>query len=490
MTFVSYLAALGGFQETAPPVGAPAAPTWAGVTDNSTCPSCSGVYNVRVSWVNGELEQTRVYRNGSLVHTAVAGVTYWDDSGGAVGAENAYVVKHWNGSAESAGVSVSVTPEPCADALSTPTGAGLSAVSPTQINVTPTGGGADAAFFNIYAAGGALIDQIGAGEVYSHIGLSAGTQYSYDIEAESSTGCKSDKLTSQSVYTDLAAPAAPTVTALSANSLRVTLPSYGTGCDRFMVSYAGGAEINYVDSPGTYLDVSGLTPGTAYQFTVRAIDTSGNRGDSAESAYSASQATQNGTIASLNAVHSTADCPSPSIDVTWDVGDNNTATVKVERRLPSEGSYTTVAPALAAGTEAWEDTTHNQLLGTGLTYYRVSFNGVTGSVSATDTVTVDCRPTAPIGADCSLSGGDVTVTWNDASISPAETGFKIYRAPNSGGVPGTWVLKDAVGAGVETWDDVLPPEGTYHYAVSAYNATGESDKDECASNPITVSGEA
>lgn len=485
MSFLRILGALGAFQETTPPVGAPNPPSNLVLSDNSTCPSCSGSYSVTVSWTNGDTEQTRVYRGGVLVQTLGVGVTQWVDTGGSVGSPNSYVVRHWNGSLESTGISDSVTPDPCADDVTTPTSAGLVVQGTDQIDITPEGGGPDCYVYNIYEAGGALIVQVPAGNTYNHTGLNPGTEYSYDIEAESATGCKSSKLTSQSDFTDIATPSAPTVAADDANTLTLTLPAYPTGADRYRIFYAGGAEIGTVSSPTLeYEDPNTLTPGTGYSYEIQAEDSGGDAGDSAKSS-SGSGTTQNGTISSVLASHDQAECPSASINLSWDVGDNDTATLLIERKLPSEGSYSTLASGVAAGTEAYEDTTHDELDGGGTTYYRVSFEGITGGASDDGTVTVDCRPDEPFGSDCSVDGADVDITWNDASSVPAETGFKIYRAPDSGGVPGTWSQIDTVGAGVEVYVD-QPGEGFWHYAVSSYNAIGESDKNECLSNPVQM----
>jgi hypothetical protein len=458
-----------------------------GLTDLSSCAGCSGTYSVKLDWVNGDTEQTVVYRGGLNVQTLGVGVTTWTDSGGTLGIENGYVLKHWNGTLESTGISDSLTPDPCLDDLSTPTGAGLSVISDTQINITPTGGGVDVAYFNIYVAGGALIQQISvATGTYNHTGRSPGTQYSYDIEAESATGCKSAKLTAQSAYTKLATPAAPTVVATGANSINITCPAFGTGADRYRVFYAGGAEVGTVTNPATPLtDPNTLTPGTLYSYEIQAEDSTAARGTSSKSTSNGAT-TQTGTVTAVDAVHSLVDCPNASIDITWSVGTNNSATIKIERKKPSDGDYTNLVTGLAAGTQVYEDTTHNELAGTGTTYYRVSFESITGGTPGTDGVTVSCLPAAPFGSDVSSVSSTVTVTWNDASTVPAETGFKLYRAPNVGGVPGTWALQDTVGAGLETWDDVGVAPGFYHYSVTSYNATGESSKNECASNPVEV----
>ncbi|HUI06102.1 MAG TPA: endonuclease/exonuclease/phosphatase family protein, partial [Verrucomicrobiae bacterium] len=67
----------------------------------------------------------------------------------------------------------------------------------------------------------------------------------------------------------------------------------------------------------------------------------------------------------------------------------------------------------------------------------------------------------------------VGLSWQDTSI--IETGFKIERAPDSGGNPGTWSQIGTVGYGVTTYVDGGRTSNTiYWYRVRAYNASGNS----------------
>jgi hypothetical protein len=495
MSFIQLLAAMGTFQETVPPVGAPDPPSNLSVASESTCTACSFDYQVQLSWTNGDSEQTRIYRDSVLQATVGAGVSTWqDDDALDEDTQYNYEICHYNGSLESTRI---LTPHTesgiCLDDLSAPT-VSASADSDTQITITCSGGGTDVDSYNVHLDDGTYLGNTGSGNTtFAHTPLSAGTQYSYKAKAKSADGCLSGYGASDSEYTKLATPAAPTAVVDSANAITLTLPAYGTAADRYRIFYAGGAEIATVDSPTTEYQVTGLTPATAYTFEIQAEDQSGDAGNSAKSSASTERTTQTGTISTLVATHDTAECPTASINLVWDVGDNDSATIKIERQLPSEGSYSNLVTGLTAGTEAYEDTTHDELAGTGTTNYRVSFEGITGGTTDTDSVTVDCRPDEPFGSDCTFVGGDgagdINITWNDASAVPAETGFKIYRAPDSGGVPGTWVLIDTVGSGVEEYDDLLVPVGTWHWSVSSYNATGESDKNECLSNPLEVTDE-
>ena len=73
---------------------------------------------------------------------------------------------------------------------------------------------------------------------------------------------------------------------------------------------------------------------------------------------------------------------------------------------------------------------------------------------------------------------DIVLTWVDNSND--ETGFHIYRGIN-GDTP---TLLEDVAADAITFTDVGVTAGTYKYAVSAFNANGESVRVE--SNEVVV----
>ena len=86
-------------------------------------------------------------------------------------------------------------------------------------------------------------------------------------------------------------------------------------------------------------------------------------------------------------------------------------------------------------------------------------------------------PTAP--SDLVLTVVDaskIDLSWTDNSGTD-ETGFKIARAPDDGGVAGTWTEDYASTAqDVNSYrDDGLTGSTKYYYKVLAYNAGGDSD---------------
>ncbi len=70
-----------------------------------------------------------------------------------------------------------------------------------------------------------------------------------------------------------------------------------------------------------------------------------------------------------------------------------------------------------------------------------------------------------------LSSSSIRLTWTDNSNN--ETGFRIERAPDSGGNPGTWGEIDTTTANVTSYINSGCETSTkYHYRVRAYNGAG------------------
>lgn len=72
-------------------------------------------------------------------------------------------------------------------------------------------------------------------------------------------------------------------------------------------------------------------------------------------------------------------------------------------------------------------------------------------------------PAAPTGLTAGVSGDDVTLSWLDNSSD--ESGFRIYRDGS---------LRASLGPNARSYVDANLTNGTYSYAVRAYNTSGES----------------
>ncbi|MBI4213710.1 MAG: hypothetical protein HY534_05305 [Chloroflexi bacterium] len=100
----------------------------------------------------------------------------------------------------------------------------------------------------------------------------------------------------------------------------------------------------------------------------------------------------------------------------------------------------------------------------------------------------------PIGAPASLSGTSVSSTQNDlswTSNSTTETGLSVERCSGSG--CSSFAQVATVSAGVTTYSDAIPGEGTYRYRVAAFNSgngvtSDYSNEVAVASVPTAPSG--
>ncbi|MCX6734277.1 MAG: fibronectin type III domain-containing protein, partial [Candidatus Peregrinibacteria bacterium] len=160
---------------------------------------------------------------------------------------------------------------------------------------------------------------------YDATGLNPNTTYFYRIRAVNNTGSSSYIGCVSTLATLAVTPSAPTVTPLSATSLKVNINETGNSG---YTSYAIGVGGQYLQTNGTLsgtpeypmswsssqLIISGLTPNTAYPITVTARNTDGT-------ATSASPATTAYTLAGQPSV-STSSPTTTGFSITLDAGSN------------------------------------------------------------------------------------------------------------------------------------------------------------------------
>ena len=115
-------------------------------------------------------------------------------------------------------------------------------------------------------------------------------------------------------------------------------------------------------------------------------------------------------------------------------------------------------------------------------YYVASFNENGRSASPSKTGSALKVPAAPATLTAAAaSSNQINLAWTNVTN---ETGYKIERAPDNAGNPGTFAQIGTVGADVTTFQDVrLSPNTQYWYRVRAYNTCGDS----AYSNVITAS---
>ena len=172
------------------------------------------------------------------------------------------------------------------------------------------------------------------------------------------------------------------------------------------------------------------------------------------------------------------------MNLTWSNNSNNEFYFNIYRSTsPSSGFLWngTVNPGV---------TTHSD---SGLTpgtpyYYKVAAVGGCGMTysNTVGRVALSGVPTAPTGLSATaFSSTEINLSWTDASSD--ETGFKIERAPDVSGSPGTFAQIYIQEANATTYRDTgLTANTKYWYRVRATNACGDSTYSN--SEPATTTG--
>jgi chitodextrinase len=155
---------------------------------------------------------------------------------------------------------------------------------------------------------GTAIATISSGTNYAVTGLSASTMYSFSVAASDADGTSAPSAAlsvTTSATSCTASPSAPTGlaasgTTSSATTLSWTAPAVSSGCTISSYTvYKNGAAIATVS--GTSYTASGLSPSTAYSFTVVATDASGASSPSAALSVTTSASSGGGCAAAWSA---------------------------------------------------------------------------------------------------------------------------------------------------------------------------------------------
>ncbi|MDQ7093885.1 cell wall-binding repeat-containing protein [Desulfosporosinus sp. PR] len=268
----------------------------------------------------------------------------------------------------------------------------------------------------------------------------------------------------------LTTPAAPTnltATAVSSSQVYLTWDPVGSTTGYYIYrSTSAAGNYSIVASPATnsYTD-SGLSPGTAYYYKVKAANILGVGSDSAI-VYVVT--VSSGSTAALTApANLTATVASSSqIYLTWSSVSYATS-YYVYRATSSSAVYTMVG---APTTTSWTDTG----LTLNTTYYykiqAVSGSGVSAysSIAYATTTNSSLIPSAPANLTATFTGSNqIYLSWTPVSYA---TYYYVYRATSSSG-PFT-----SIGAPATTnfTDSNVPQNTVYYYKVQAANSTGTS----------------
>jgi chitodextrinase len=420
------------------------APTWpagssltaSGVTQNSL------TLNWTAATDNKAVTGYRVYRNGSLL-TTVTGTSY-NVTGLTAGTSYTFKVEAGDaaGNWSTSGPSATVTTSEAADtaAPTWPAGSSLTASGVTQnsltLNWTAATDNKAVTGYRVYRNGSLLTTVTGTS--YNVTGLTAGTSYTFKVEAGDAAGNWSTSGPSATVTTseaaDTAAPTWPAGSSLTASGVTqnsLTL-NWTAATDNKAVTgyrvYRNGSLLTTVT--GTSYNVTGLTAGTSYTFKVEAGDAAGNWSTSGPSAtVTTSEAADTAAPtwpagSSLTASGVTQN----SLTLNWTAATDNKAVTGY--RVYRNGSLlTTVTGTSYNVTGLTAGTSYTFKVEAGDAAGNWSTSGPSATVTTSEAADT-AAPTWPAGSSLTASGvtqNSLTLNWTAATDNKAVTGYRVYR---------------------------------------------------------------
>ncbi len=164
------------------------------------------------------------------------------------------------------------------------------------------------------------------------------------------------------------------------------------------------------------------------------------------------------------------------VDIAWGIGYDGIDGFKIERAVDDNGipsAWTEIASTnvTSPGTYHFIDT---NIQTNTIYWYRVrAFNSL-GLSPYTDSLSVAVvPPPTPFNFFANVSLNAVTLTWVDNGV--LIDGFKIERAADAGGVPGSWTQIAVAGPGANSYlDGGLSANTTNWYRIRAFNWVGDS----------------
>jgi predicted phage tail protein len=339
-----------------------------------------------------------------------------------------------------------------------------------QVERAPDVGGAPGDF--------ALVGTVAANvHVFSNSGLTSNVAYWYRVRAFNAYGISDYSNASSAMLTAPVAPSGLSGTTVSGTRIDLKWTDNSPDESGFMIERAPDvsgvagayAQIATVGANVAAYSSTGLQAGTSYWYRVRAYNAVGTSPYSVEiSAQTQSAPTPPSGLTATGA-------NTTRINLAWVDNSSDESGFRVERAPDAGGAPGTFAQIGSVGANVV--TYANTGLVTGTRYwYRVrAYNSVGNSAySGVAGATTLQLPAAPSNmAATAVSPSAVDVTWTDNSSN--ETSFRLERAPDAAGAPGTYTLVATLGADVTSYRVTgLTSARRYWFRVRAQNSVGNS----------------
>ena len=348
------------------------------------------------------------------------------------------------------------------------------------ISWSPSTDDVGVAGYNIFRDGTEVGTVAGDTTLFSDTGLSAGTSYSYTLNAFDAAGNVTTSSSPLAVKTnalfngDIVAPSAPPLVFSSATTTNSIAVSWGSSSDNVGVTgynvYRNGAKIGSTVGNVTFFMDTALSAGTQYTYTVNAFDAAGNTSalsspfvvTTISGALIAQPTVPTGVFSSATTSTSVAVSWMWSTDALGIAGYN---VYRNGQKIGTTAGNTTflVDTGLTAGTTYTYTVSAVDPLGNLSTLSTPFVVKTTGGGGVSD-VTPPTAPTALFSS--ATTSTSVAVSWIAATDNIAVTGYNIFRnGVKVGTVAGNFTFFNDTGLTAGT---------AYTYTVTAFDAAGNT----------------
>ena len=310
-------------------------------------------------------------------------------------------------------------------------------------------------------------------------GLTNGSEYGFEVRGVNgkTEGTASNKVTA-TPKAPATVPGSPGSLSAAAGNKQVALSwsaaaSNGSAIQRYEYRRGSGSWTT-VSGGGSARSqtVTGLTNGTSYTFSVRAVN---GVGAGTAASASATPAGRPGTPGSLS-----ASAGNKQVTLSWSAAAPNGSAIQRYEYRRGSGSWTTVS----GGGSARSQTVTGLTNGTSYTFSVRAVNGVGAGTAASASATPAGRPGSPGGLSASAGNRQVTLSWSAA----ASNGSAIQRYEYRRGLLGSWTTVSGGGSARSQTVTGLTNGTTYLFYVRAVNGKGAGSAASASAKPAGVPG--